>query len=157
MRILYSPKNHHSGSLERGHSCPMPLGVERYVSAARRGSAPVPERRLRRRSSAVPQPYLFNGGERKGTAEARRVQGKRSGSTHSNLQSQRDCVLQPRVAICELPWVSPSFARPSPNPCKQGIPSFWHCKIASVSTSSFVCGSQVCNYCLLYTSPSPRD
>ena len=47
----------------------MPLGFERYVPAARRGSAPVGERRLRRWSSAVPKPYLFNGGERKGTAE----------------------------------------------------------------------------------------
>ena len=52
----------------------MPLpGFERYVPVARRGSAPV-RRRLRRRSSAVPKPYLRNGGERKGTAETRKAQ-----------------------------------------------------------------------------------
>jgi hypothetical protein len=36
---------------------------------------------------------------------------------------------------------NPGFARPSPNPCKQGLPFFWHYKIAPASTSSLVCGS----------------
>jgi len=50
---------------------PTPPGFERLVPAASRGSAPIPERR-RRRSSAVPSPYLFPSGERQGTAETPR-------------------------------------------------------------------------------------
>jgi hypothetical protein len=49
-------RNRVSVGVGSGQECPMPLGFERYVPAARRGSAPVPERRLRRRSSAVPKP-----------------------------------------------------------------------------------------------------
>ncbi|MEI6782897.1 MAG: hypothetical protein WCQ21_18470, partial [Verrucomicrobiota bacterium] len=40
----------------------------------------------------------------------------------SNLQSQRDCVLQPRVASRELPWVSVRAVF-NPNDCALSLPA----------------------------------
>jgi hypothetical protein len=54
----------------------------------------------------------------------------------------RPGIYQQTTNLVVVEGLNPSFARPSPNPCKQGLPIFWHYKIAWVSTSSFVSGSR---------------
>jgi hypothetical protein len=40
-----------------------------------------------------------------GKTETKRDGGVKLAATYTHLQSQRDCVLQPRVVRHELPWV----------------------------------------------------